>query len=217
MSDTIKESGSKLLRATERLESLRRAVNEAYSQALDTLDFDFSSTLDQLADQQDKLGQAWGKLVVDGDVSSAEADASRTVEEALRITLSAWRAFIEARKKEADDRDAGLQRIQADVSDLIELKGVADQHFKEAVTLHEKNDAAALQRFREVADEYAEYTRRAKAKIAGTQTITRREHRRQLLAYAGAILGLLALLITLVGRDNVFEIFRKLCSLLPNW
>lgn len=189
----------KLLEAAELIESYRGYVNDAFSRAPDASNIDFSSNLDQLADQQFKLVQALRKLLLAEDSSSSEADASRTAEEALRITLIVWRNFVELRQREAETHRETLNKIQAEITDLVELKEQCDAMFREAVALHEQNQVAALDRLRDCEQKYSHYINRATAKITGTRAITRRERIRQGMVYVSLLIGILAF----IGRDNI--------------
>ena len=82
--------------------------------------------------------------------------------------------------------------------------------------LHEKNEFRALDSLREAADCYIEYTGKAQAKITGTLAITRRERWRQRFLYLGATAGVLALIVTLIGRDNIILYFVWLWSILKS-
>jgi hypothetical protein len=206
----MKDSAKKLIEAAEIIESFRRAVNEAYTQAPDGLNFDFSTPLDQLADYQYKLSQTWGKLINEEDSTGAETDAASIIEEAQRTTLSAWRAFAEARQKEAESFELEVRTIQADVSELVALKVKSDATFSYAVELHEKNERAALEELRKSEAAYRNYISNASERIAGTRAITRRERNRQRLVYFSAICAALAVAITIIGRENIIEFFRKI-------
>ena len=209
MVEISKDTAEKLLRAAEQLEQFRTAVNQAYTVAPKSMDFDFSSALDQLADHQYKLSQTW-RMVMEGDEGGGTTEAARTVEEAQRVASLTWRALAEARQEEAERIESKLLKTHGDYSELVRVKGDCEALFRKAAELHEKDEPSALEQLRTAADRYADYSRNAKAKITGTQTITARERRRQLLVYISIILAALAF----IGRDNIVNAFKWIWSLL---
>lgn len=206
----MKETAQKLIKATALIESFRGAVNEVFSKAPSDMEFNFPVALDQIADHQYKLGsEAWGKLVNDDPVG-AEAVATSATEEAQRIALNAWRAYVEVLQKEADSVEREVRKIQVDVSELVAFKNQADGIFQRAMQMHERNERVALEELRKAEVEYKNYTSKASEKIAGTRAITKREVWRQRAAYISVVLALLALIVTLVGRENVLAFLKHI-------
>jgi len=206
----MKESAQKLIEATEQIESFRRIVNELFSQAPVDIDFNFVVALDQLTDCQYKLAsEAWRKLVNDNDTVGAEAIAVSQVEEAQKVGLNAWRAYVEVRQQEAEKVERKVRKIQVDVSELVALKNQADDTFRRAVQMHERNERAALEELRKAETEYKTYIAKASERIAGTRAVTKREIRRQRAAYISVALAGLALIVTLVGRDKVLTFLKQ--------
>jgi len=206
----VKESAEKILKAGESIESFRRSVNEAYSQAPEDIKFNFPDALDQLADHQFALTGCWKNLLFDDDAVTAELAASRTVEEAQRVTLQAWRAFVETRQQDGEQIATEVRKLQTDVTDLIEEKDRIDQNFRKALESHERNLPVALDQLRQSEADYKQYISKATAKIAGTRVVHKRERMRQRLVYISTICATLALLIALLGRENIIRVFKEL-------
>jgi hypothetical protein len=208
MPEFSQEAAQPLVTAAEQIEGYRRKVNEAYTQAPDSLDSDFISALDQIADYQYKLTESWKKLG-EGDIPTAQTEAVSASQGALRAALVALRAFAEARQRDAERLTIQLRELRADVSDVLEIKGKYETKFKTAVALHESNKPEAVESLLESVDDYEDFAQKASAKIAGTRKLTARETRRQQLAYT----GLIALVITLIGRENILAAAKYLWAL----
>jgi glycerol-3-phosphate cytidylyltransferase-like family protein len=206
-----------LIEAADTLESFRRAVNEAFTKAPENIDFNFSTTLDELADHQYKLSQVWKTVIENNDSAAARTAAKTIIEEAQRATLSAWRAVAEARQAEATDFRQQIADLQVDVTELISLKKKCDTIFDNAIQLHEKNDIAALIELQKSDAEYLNFTSKAIEKIAGARAITKRETRRQRMVYTSTICSIVAIIIStimfmvlIVGRDKFLNFFSEL-------
>ena len=199
-----------LLSAAQTVEACRRAVNEGYSDAPETFDTDFRTALDQIADQLYLLNQAWVTFVK-GDVGNAEKEAARAAVEAQRVASIQWRNLAEHRKQEATDlEEKQLPSVQTDISDILDQKSRCDNEFKLAAQLHEQNDPKALEALRKSTDSYTEFIKIAKTRIVGTATLSKRERRRQLASYIGAMTGVIALIVALIGRENIINFLKSL-------
>lgn len=83
-----------LINASDKIESLRRVVNEAYSKAPENLHAGFRVALDQLSDYQYKGAWAWKTATIDKNPSNAEVIAVGNIEEARRRLLFTYIGVI---------------------------------------------------------------------------------------------------------------------------
>lgn len=199
---------TKLAEASKHVEDLRRIVNRVSSEVPQSLDSDFRTSLDQLADLQYKVSQALAEAAAGGDSTSAEAAAASTVEAAERLVLAVCRAYADIQKDSANqfERDE-LRKLQANTTDLVLKKQEIDQQFSEAAAAHEANDIRALGPLLKCASEYASWVRTGAATKAGNMAITARERKREKLAFASLIVSLLALLIVLSANWEKVSMF----------
>lgn len=185
--------------APGRIEEIRKNVNKAYSEAPENMEPLFSTALDQLTDLQFAVSQAFANYLVNPSDTIAET-VSAAVKDAQRIGLSAVRALADRmREKATFMADHEVNRLQVETTDLVLVKREIDDRFKGAINLHENNDPQALEPMLQVARDYRRYIDQANAKKAGSEAVTTRERRRQIIVYVSLVLSLMSIILVIIN------------------
>jgi hypothetical protein len=184
--------------APGRIEEIRKNVNKGYSEAPDSLEPLFSGALDQLTDLQFTVSQALANYLVSRDDPTIPQTVTSAVKEAQRIGLTAIRALADRMRETATHlADYEVTKLQVETTDLVLIKKDIDESFKVAINLHENDDPRALEPMLQVARDYRKYIDQANAKKAGSQAVTTRERRRQIIV--SALLALISLVLGIIN------------------
>lgn len=185
--------------APGRIEDIRKNVNKAYSEAPENMEALFSTALDQLTDLQFNVSQAFANYLNTPDDTIPQT-VSAAVKDAQRIGLGAIRALADRMKDSATYlADHEVPKLQVETTDLVLVKREIDDRFKVAINLHENNDPQALEPMLQVARDYRRYIDQAQAKKAGSQAVTIRERRRQVIVYISGILSLISIILAIIN------------------
>jgi hypothetical protein len=185
--------------APGRIEDIRKNVNKAYSEAPENMEALFSTALDQLTDLQYNVSQAFANYFVTPDPTIPQT-VSGAVKDAQRIGLGAIRALADRMRDTATYlADHEVPKLQVETTDLVIIKREIDDRFKVAINLHENNDPQALEPMLQVARDYRRYIDQANAKKAGSQAVTTRERRRQLIVYVGGVLSVISIILAIIN------------------
>lgn len=194
----------KIMKGGQQIESLRRALNAAYSEVPPELTEVFSAALDQIADQQVAVTDALTLLLDKEAVAEAEQAISVAMSEAERSALRAARAYADNQAAEAATIYSELSLIPANITDLVGKRQELSKDFGTAVQLHEKNDFTALEQLLAVAGGYKRWCAEARTAIAGSKALVASDRLRIRLQYLGIfvalLLGLVNIALHFAGR-----------------
>lgn len=187
---------------TEIVDRMRRALNSAYSEVPSELNQVFDAALDQVGDQQVKVGEALTRYISTANIADAEQAIATAAAEAERNALRAARAYADDQSEKADKVYIELTHIPININDLSDQKRKLDAKFGRAIQLHEENKVSGLEPLLEVAGGYMAWSADARARIVESQGIVDSDKRKVRLQIAGIIvaivLGLLNLIFNLV-------------------
>lgn len=190
--------------AAEKVESVRKTVNQTSSEVPNELQSAFQAALDLIADQQFNVSKALTQVLFErgssaDTLSNADAALAAAVAEAQRAGLRACRGYADLEYQLAADIEKEVLKVPANVSDLEREKQGLDRRFSDATALHENNDIRALDPLVSLAADYKEWRNKASATIRGTAALASSDKRRnilQILAIAIALaLGIVNLLV----------------------
>jgi hypothetical protein len=181
----------KIMKGGQQIETLRRALNAAYSEVPEEIDEVFSAALDQIADQQVAVTDALTLLIDTEAVPETEQKITAATADAERAALRAARAYADIEYVEANGVYADLARIPTNITDLVGKKQDLTKEFTRAVQLHEKNDIAALDPLLAVANGYKRWCGDARALIAGSRALMASDRLRIRLQYVAIFVALL--------------------------
>lgn len=206
-------SVAKIVKMAQEIETFRRSLNQEYSEAQDNEAFE--TAVDLLFDSLVDIVKILGPLVA-GNIQAAQAEdnATKVTKHAQSVSISAIRSLADERKKTADAITSTLDKLQIQWPELAKLKQELDKSFQDATHLHENNNAAALEALCKSIRAYSDFFNQAQAQIAGTRRATKREHIRQRLVWIATITGVTALVITIIGRDNILNVVISIWKLL---
>jgi hypothetical protein len=188
----------KIMKGGQQIETLRRALNAAYSEVPEKVDEVFSAVLDQIADQQVAVTDALTLLMDTEALAETEQKIVAATSDAERAALRAARAFADAESDEANTVYAELSRMPANITDLVGRKQDLTKDFAHAAQLHERNDIAALDLLLAVATGYKRWCGDARTAIAGSHAIARSERIRNRLQIIGIVAALLLGIINII-------------------
>lgn len=209
MNENEKTLQDRLIGAPRRVEEVRKVLNQLYSQAPKKLSSQFATSLDQCGDFLYKICTALGEVIANGNIQEAAIAADSAAEMAEKIALDTVRAFADIRREEADDFDSHeLPKIHANTKDLVLLKQDIDERFEAAATLHENDDMRAFEGLVTCCKDYDRYLQEGGALQRGSMSITKRERRRERIMITSLIIAIIALIIALIGRDQIFILLK---------
>src|SRR5258706_1631171 len=188
----------KIIKGGQQIETLRRALNAAYSEVPNEILEVFSAALDQIADQQVAVTDALTLLIDTGTVAETEQKITTATADAERAALRAARAYADVESAEANLVYADLAQIPANITDLVGKKQDLTKEFARAVELHEKNDISALEPLFTVATGYKRWCGEARVAIAGSRALMKSDRLRIRLQYIAIFVALALGIINII-------------------
>jgi hypothetical protein len=197
-------SVAKIVKMAQEIENFRRSLNQEYSEAQDNEAFE--TAVDFLFDYLVQIVAILDQLVA-GKIQApqAEDNADKVTKNAQKVSIGAIRSLADERKKTAGIITSTLDELQIQWPELAKLKQELDKSFQDATRLHENNDAAALEALCKSIRGYSDFVSQAQAQIAGTRRAAKRELRWYRLVWIATITGATALVVTIIGRENILN------------
>jgi Asp-tRNA(Asn)/Glu-tRNA(Gln) amidotransferase A subunit family amidase len=203
------KNSKRIMTGSAAVESMRQILNEAFSAAPPAPEIAelFRAALDQIADQQVKVAEAFLRFVEKGNLSEAESAIEAAVNGAQSAALRAARGYADHESDEAERVFDDLTHTPVETGELVKKKGLLDENFRVACGLHEKNKITGLEPLLSVASEFRTWSSSARFKITGARGIIEEKvktaHRQWFGIAMAILLGLLGIAL------GLFNILRK--------